>query len=147
MAEIFDDWPDRYEQWFATPIGRVVQESERRLLREAFAPRAGERILDAGCGTGVFTVDLLAAGAAVAGVDLSAPMLRRLAHRAGGYPFRPIRGDMRALPFADAVFDAAVSVTAIEFLVDARGAVGELFRVTRPGGAVVVATLNALSGA
>ena len=145
VSEIFDDWPDRYDQWFETPIGRVVREAERRLLRDAYFPGSGERILDVGCGTGVFTVDLLAAGAEVTGVDLSLPMLRRLAHRAGEYPFRPIQGDMRALPVTDAVFDTAVSVTAIEFLPDARGAVAELFRATRPGGSIVVATLNALS--
>ncbi|MBI5018224.1 MAG: methyltransferase domain-containing protein [Deltaproteobacteria bacterium] len=145
MSEIFDDWPERYDQWFETPIGRVVREAERGLLRDACVPGPGERILDVGCGTGVFTVDLLAAGAAVTGVDLSLPMLRRLARRAGDFPFRPIQGDMRALPVADAVFDKAVSVTAIEFLPDARGAVAELFRATRPGGSIVVATLNALS--
>ena len=52
---------------------------------------------------------------------------------------------MQRLPFADASFDKAVSITALEFIEDARGAVDELFRVTRPGGCVVVATLNSLS--
>jgi len=74
MAEIFDDWPDRYDQWFETPIGRVVREAERQLLRDACVPGSGERILDVGCGTGVFTLDFLAAGAEVTGVDLSLPM-------------------------------------------------------------------------
>jgi ubiquinone/menaquinone biosynthesis C-methylase UbiE len=56
-----------------------------------------------------------------------------------------VRGDMRIFPFHDNVFDKAVSVTAIEFIEDARGAIRELFRVTKPGGCIVVATLNALS--
>ena len=49
--------------------------------------------------------------------------------------------------FADGVFDKTVSVTAIEFLddKDAREAVAAMFRVTRPGGLVVVASLNGLS--
>jgi SAM-dependent methyltransferase len=38
-----------------------------------------------------------------------------------------------------------MSITAIEFIKDARGAVEELFRVTRPGGLIVVTTLNRLS--
>jgi ubiquinone/menaquinone biosynthesis C-methylase UbiE len=52
---------------------------------------------------------------------------------------------MLRLPFADGAFDKTVSVTAIEFIEDVKRAVAELFRVTRPGGIVVVATLNSLS--
>jgi ubiquinone/menaquinone biosynthesis C-methylase UbiE len=44
-----------------------------------------------------------------------------------------------SLPFADDVFDEAVSVTAIEFIDDARTAVAELFRVARRGATIVVA--------
>jgi SAM-dependent methyltransferase len=50
-----------------------------------------------------------------------------------------------ALPFEHDSFDKAVSVTALEFIEDARRAVDELFRVTKPGGPVVVGTLNSLS--
>jgi len=52
---------------------------------------------------------------------------------------------MLHLPFADAVFDKAVSVTALEFIGEAKAAVRELFRVVKPGGRVVAATLNSLS--
>jgi ubiquinone/menaquinone biosynthesis C-methylase UbiE len=145
MAEIFDDWPQKYDQWFESPIGRLVREYESRLLLEMARPAEGERILDVGCGTGVFTHDLLAAGARVTGLELSLPMLRRAGKKASGLPFSMIQGDMRALPVADGSFDKTVSVTAIEFIEDARGAVAELFRVTRPGGLIVVACLNSLS--
>ncbi|MBI5017218.1 MAG: methyltransferase domain-containing protein [Deltaproteobacteria bacterium] len=145
MAEVFDDWPDRYDRWFETPIGRLVRECEGRLRRELLAPEPGERILDVGCGTGVFTVDLLAAGAEVAGLERSLPMLRRLREKAVGLLFQSVQGDIRALPFPGAAFDKAISVTVVEFLADAAGAVAELFRATRPGGTIVVATLNALS--
>jgi SAM-dependent methyltransferase len=52
---------------------------------------------------------------------------------------------MLHLPFRNGTFDKTVSVTALEFIGDAQTAVSELFRVTRPGGTVVVATLNSLS--
>jgi len=45
----------------------------------------------------------------------------------------------------DQSFDKSISITAIEFIKDAQIAVAELFRVTKPGGVIVVATLNALS--
>jgi len=145
MAEIFDDWPEKYDQWFETPMGGLVREYESRLLLDMTRPARGERILDVGCGTGIFTLDLLKAGARVTGLELSRPMLRRAGRKTSGLPFSMIQGDMRGLPFADRSFDKTVSVTAIEFVEDARAAVAELFRVTRPEGSVVVACLNSLS--
>jgi ubiquinone/menaquinone biosynthesis C-methylase UbiE len=108
-------------------------------------PERGEFILDAGCGTGVFSSDVLEADTKVLGLELSRPMLIRGMLRNGGKRFLPVQGDMRNLPFADASFDKAVSVTAIEFIEEAKAAVEEMFRVVKPGGIIVVATLNSLS--
>jgi ubiquinone/menaquinone biosynthesis C-methylase UbiE len=146
MAEIFDEWPEKYDMWFETPIGRLVRLYESRLLIEMVRPGDGEEILDVGCGTGIFTADLLAAGSEVTGLDLSLPMLRYAKKKALGRPFRIVRGDMRWLPFKAAAFDKTISVTSIEFLdEDAQHAVAEMLRVTRPGGLVAVASLNSLS--
>ncbi len=150
MAESFDlfaEWPEKYDKWFETPIGKLVREYERRLLLEMANPGAGEKILDVGCGTGIFTSDLLTAGSCVTGLELSFPMLLHAGKKAAGRPFHMVQGDMRRLPFADGVFYKTVSVTAIEFLddKDAREAVAAMFRVTQPGGLVVVASLNSLS--
>ena len=147
--ELFDDWPERYDDWFRTPIGKLVRQVEGDLVNGTLAPRQGELILDAGCGTGVFMLDFLRAGAAVVGLDVSAPMLRAAIAKTHPYPFAApfsgVLGDMLRLPFGDGAFDKSVSVTALEFIADGQRAVGELFRVTRPGGLVVVATLNSLS--
>lgn len=142
---LFDEWPERYEQWFTTPIGQLVKEKEGALVFQLLDLRPGEKILDAGCGTGVFTLDYLAKGAEVVGLDVSGPMLRLAVKKAAGYPFSAIRGDMLQLPFKDNAFDKVVSVTALEFISDAKKALDELFRVTRPEGRVVIATLNSLS--
>lgn len=144
-AILFDPWPERYDQWFETPIGKLIKTYETELILDMLRPSRGERILDAGCGTGIFTRDVIAAGAQVVGLELSFPMLVRAGEKLSRTPFLMVQGDMSALPFADHVFDKSVSVTAIEFIKDARGAVDELFRVTRPGGLIVVATLNSLS--
>ena len=145
MAEIFDDWPDKYDLWFETPMGRLIKGYESNLVLRMLMPGPGEVILDAGCGTGIFTADILETGARVMGLELSLTMLRRALTRCGGQTFQPVIGDMRGLPFADALFHKAVSITAIEFIQDARIAIEELFRVTKPGGLIVVATLNRLS--
>ncbi|MBI4768745.1 MAG: methyltransferase domain-containing protein [Deltaproteobacteria bacterium] len=145
MEKIFDEWPEKYDQWFRTPIGRLVKEYEKRLILEMAQPGRGEMILDAGCGTGVFTRYLLITGARVVGLDVSLPMLRRAKEMLPPYTFRSIKGDMGHLPFPDNRFDKFISITAIEFLEDARGAVLEAFRVTKPGGSILVATLNSIS--
>jgi ubiquinone/menaquinone biosynthesis C-methylase UbiE len=145
MAEIFDDWPEKYDLWFETPIGKLIKYYEGKLILRMLAPDPGEMILDAGCGTGIFTADILKAGARIVGLELSLTMLRRALTKCEGQTFQPVIGDMRRLPFADASFHKAVSITAIEFIHDAEIAVNELFRVTKPGGSVVVATLNSLS--
>jgi ubiquinone/menaquinone biosynthesis C-methylase UbiE len=142
---LFDEWPERYEQWFTTPIGKLVKEQEGDLVLRMLDPKPGETVLDAGCGTGIFTMDYMARGAVVAGLDISEPMLRLATKKAAGFPFSAVRGDMLYLPFKDNAFDKVVSVTALEFIADGRKAVDELFRVTRPGGRVVAATLNSLS--
>lgn len=145
MEEIFDQWPEKYDQWFQTPIGRLVEGYEIRLILEMLQIVPGQRILDAGCGTGIFTRYLLTAGAEVDGLEISLPMLRRAREKLAGYPFRSIQGDMLHLPFPDNRFDKFLSVTAIEFIEEGGAAVQEAFRVTRPGGSIVVATLNSLS--
>jgi ubiquinone/menaquinone biosynthesis C-methylase UbiE len=142
---LFDEWPERYEQWFTTPIGKLVKAKEAELVLRLLDLKPGEKILDAGCGTGIFTLDYLERGAEVVGLDISRPMLRMAGAKAAGYSFDAIRGDMLYLSFKAGAFDRVVSVTALEFIEDGRRAVAELFRVTRPGGRVVVATLNSLS--
>ncbi|NLV24347.1 MAG: class I SAM-dependent methyltransferase [Deltaproteobacteria bacterium] len=148
-TQIFDNWSDKYEKWFATPLGRIVREAELKLLLEYLAPSPKERILDAGCGTGIFTTDFLAAGTRVVGVDISAAMLEVASLKAKKMgmekDFLTVTGDILALPFLDETFDKVVSITAIEFIADGKKAVKELWRVMRPGGTLVIATLNRLS--
>jgi ubiquinone/menaquinone biosynthesis C-methylase UbiE len=144
-TQLFDDWPEKYDQWFETPIGRLIRRYEGELILEMLKPGRGECILDVGCGTGIFTQDVISAGSHVVGLDFSLPMLRRAGRKFKGCPFNMIQGNMRDLPFGDNRFDKVVSITAIEFIEDGRSAVNELFRVTKSGGTIVVASLNSLS--
>ena len=143
--KIFDEWRDRYNAWFTTPMGALIKHYETELVMAMLRPAPGERILDAGCGTGIFTQDIFVPGTCVVGLELSFPMLQGAVGRFQGRPFQGIQGDINRLPFSNNAFDRTVSVTALEFIEDAEGAVRELFRVTHPGGSVVMATLNSLS--
>ena len=141
----FDTWTEPYDRWFTTPIGRLVYAYESELLLELLDPQPGERILDAGCGSGIFSGGILACGATVVGLDLSLPMLHAAIRRHVRARFLGLCADLSALPCADGCFDRVWSMTAIEFIADAAPALAELERVTRPGGTIVVTTLNSLS--
>lgn len=143
--QLFDDWPERYDHWFDTPVGKVVLGYEKRLILDLLSPVRRAHILDAGSGTGIFTREFLVRGADVVGLDISLAMLRRAMAKNEAFSRRMVTADMASLPFANGVFDKTVSITALEFIEDEKRAVAELFRVTRPGGMVVVATLNSLS--
>ena len=142
---LFDEWPKKYDEWFTTPTGLLIKKYESELLLHLLSPGADEFILDAGCGTGVFTLDILSFGTRVIGVDLSLPMLSRAAKKMGGSHFQTVLANISSLPFQENAFDKVVSVTALEFVENAKETMEELFRVTRKGGRLVVATLNSLS--
>ncbi|WP_051309574.1 class I SAM-dependent methyltransferase [Desulfogranum japonicum] len=141
---LFDSWTEQYDQWFETPGGVFVRKYEADLLLRLLNPQAGEHILDVGCGTGIFTQDVLGLGSRVTGIDLSFAMLAKARDR-GGRDFNAACSNMCALPFADQTFDRAFSMTAIEFVEDISIPLQELQRVTKKGGCLVVTTLNKLS--
>jgi ubiquinone/menaquinone biosynthesis C-methylase UbiE len=144
-VQLFDEWPEAYDRWFTTPIGSLVRKYEAELILDLLKPKPGEIILDAGCGTGVFTFDILSLGSKVIGLDISLPMLVHAGKKLMGFPFQMVLADILNLPFQENYFDKLLSVTALEFIENARGAIEELFRVTKSGGSIVVATLNSLS--
>ncbi|MGB9698443.1 MAG: class I SAM-dependent methyltransferase [Thermodesulfobacteriota bacterium] len=143
--QLFDEWPEKYDHWFTTSLGILIKEYESRLILDFLEPNPGELILDAGCGTGVFTLDILAKGAKVIGVDISLPMLKRAGDKMRESKFQTVLADIIHLPFAEGIFDRSVSITTLEFIKDGKRAVWEMFRVTKKGGVIVVATLNSLS--
>lgn len=109
------------------------------LIRRALGPLDGLRVLDLGCGKGRFAGPLARQGAKVMGVDLSAGML------AQGEGFARVRGTGRSLPFADATFDALISVEVFEHLADRGEVLSECRRVLRPGGVLVVIEKSAVA--
>lgn len=99
---------------------------------ELLAPRAGERILDLGCGDGALTRALVAAGAEVTGVDASPDMVA--AARAAGIDAR--LADGHDLRFA-AEFDAVFSNAALHWMTDPASVLAGVARALRPGGRFV----------
>jgi ubiquinone/menaquinone biosynthesis C-methylase UbiE len=100
-----------------------------------------EAFLDAGCGDGRYLAALAAElPARRAGTDISERILETARQRVDA-DFR--QGSLEALPFADGEFDLVLCTQVIEHVPDADGAIAELARVLRPGGALVISTDNA----
>lgn len=143
MSGSFDLVADAYDAWFATPVGAAADRLETDLLFQMALPRAGERALDVGTGTGHFASWLASLGLAVVGVDVSAPMLE--VARAKRMNAALVRSDAACLPFRDGAFDLVLCVTALEFIRGTGRALSEMARVCRDGGRIVVGVLNAWS--
>lgn len=97
------------------------------------------RGLDVGCGTGVLAARLAGAGYQMTGVDPSDGMLDVM--RAGAPQVEAVPGSGTALPFADDSFDLVMCVAVMHHVADpaaVRETLGEMVRVLRPGGRVVV---------
>jgi SAM-dependent methyltransferase len=111
-----------------------------RALLQAFLELTGPgAIADVGCGPGQVSRFLAAAGAAVFGIDLSEVMVELARRRAADLPFAV--GSMTELPIADGALAGAVAMYSIIHLSDELRAAtfGELARVVRPGGRLLLA--------
>lgn len=136
---LFDQFAEAYESHAADGAYNALY--DRPAVLELLGNVSGRRVLDAGCGPGLYAEALLAQGAAVVGFDQSPEMVRLARRRAGD------RFDVRVHDFAspldwldDATFDAALLALVLHHVDDRVGALRELHRVLRPEGRLVVST-------
>jgi demethylmenaquinone methyltransferase / 2-methoxy-6-polyprenyl-1,4-benzoquinol methylase len=105
----------------------------RRLAAETVV-RPGDAVLDACCGTGDLAIAAERAGGRVTGLDFSEQMLVRARDKSDSVEW--VLGDVTALPFDDASFDAVTVGFGIRNVPDLEAGLAELARVVRPGGRV-----------
>jgi ubiquinone/menaquinone biosynthesis C-methylase UbiE len=104
---------------------------------------SGSRVVDLGCGSGVFTDVLQRRGYRCSGVDLS-PKLIEIA-RAKFRDVEFVEGDVEQLPFADASFDGVLLSGLVHHLPDPSRCAAEVFRILRPGGTFVAFDPNRMN--
>jgi SAM-dependent methyltransferase len=127
----FDVAADAYDRF----MGRYS-----RVLSPAFADlagvRAGQRVLDVGCGPGALTAELVhrLGSESVAAVDPSEPFVAAARARHPGVDVQ--RASAEDIPHPDGVFDVAMAQLVVHFMRDPIAGLAEMARVTRPGGVV-----------
>jgi len=128
----------------SSALSRTLR-SRHQLVQDILMSLPGGDLLDAGCGPGILARALLRTRPgdfSITVLDQSAPMIKYCAEntRDAGQVHATV-GQLEALPFADGSFDVALIMGALEYA-DARSAVREVSRITRPGGLVILSMLN-----
>jgi SAM-dependent methyltransferase len=100
------------------------------------------RVLELGCGAGTYVRHLAGLGHAVVGADYSMPSLGRALEADPGRKGTYVAADGYDLPFVDRCFDLAVSIGVLQAVSAPERLIDEAVRVLRPGGILLVETLN-----
>lgn len=129
-----DLWSSDPPAWAQTAEGRVRPLYEQVLDRLHLA--AGTRLLDAGCGAGLFADLAARTGADVTGLD-AAPGLIDYARRRRPAA-RYVVADLQRMPFGDDAFDVVTAFNSVHYAADPRRAIAEIARVTAPSGRAVL---------
>lgn len=127
-----------YERRRATEGSRHFESYWNEEILRALSPYGRQAVLDCCCGDGILLPVLLEQYARVAGVDISEDMLAMARKRVTSDRCTIEQGDIEALRFPDATFDAAVFRGSFHHMAKPRECLQEVGRVLRPGGGVAL---------
>jgi len=115
-------------------VWRAGQERRLDMILRAAGERVRGRVLENGCGVGMYAARLNESGGTVTGLEYDLPRAREALARAA----RVVNAAGEGLPFPSGHFDLVLSHEVIEHVLDDRRAVAEIARVLRPGGRLVL---------
>jgi SAM-dependent methyltransferase len=126
---------------YFAPLELITTIPAGRLVKFA-GVRAGQQVLDVGCGTGVVAITAARLGAKVSGLDLTPELLERARYNSqlAGLEVDWREGDVEQLPFGDGAFDVVLSQFGHIFAPRHSVALGEMLRVLKPGGTIAFST-------
>ncbi|MFA6226702.1 MAG: methyltransferase domain-containing protein [Methanoregula sp.] len=134
----YDSIADVYDHHYDHHRGRSYHAHiSSRLMRPL--PHWG-KLLDIGCGTGLFVEKFIKNGGAAVGLDISGKMISRAYHRCPTSEF--IVGTGEKIPFCDHSFEAVSSLLVFSYVKDPHAMLSESYRVLKPGGVISICTLG-----
>jgi ubiquinone/menaquinone biosynthesis C-methylase UbiE len=138
IREHYDTVADTYDHHYDHHRGKKYHTHLSSHLLDAL-PRGG-KLLDIGCGTGLFVEKYIKNGGCGTGLDISRGMVAKARRRLPGCEF--LVGTGESLPFDDNTFDAVSSVLVFSYVKDPDAMLSEVYRVMQPGGSVALCTLG-----
>ena len=134
----YDLWSKHYDG-DGNPLILLEQPHVARLLGDV----RGKAVADVGCGTGRHALALAASGARVTAIDFSAGMLGEARAKPGAESVTWVEHDLaRPLPLPAHAFDRVVCALVVDHIRDLRAFFGELARIVRADGAIVVSVMH-----
>ncbi len=129
---------DGYLKIFGYPY--PPRRNEAVLVFKFLNPQRREKILEIGCGDGVWYLELKKRGLNVIGLDLSGHDLNKLRKRARSLNLKPevVKADAQKMPFNKNTFDKIYSISTFEHIKNDKEAFREVSRVLKPGGLFVI---------
>jgi len=131
------------------PIYGYEQRMRQEILLELLRIKGGELVLDAGCGNARDILRVAAEGAECIGVDISGGMIqegyKKIKRKGFSERVSLIVGDVTNAPFKNSVFDKIICSEVLEHIPHWKVAIGELSRVLKDEGTIVVTTPNNIS--
>ncbi|MEZ4499533.1 MAG: class I SAM-dependent methyltransferase [Thermomicrobiales bacterium] len=150
LADAARTWDERADWWDTMSAENAASTDRRRELdrwQAALALRPGCRLLDAGCGSGHFSIAWARRGCEVTGIDLSREMLAHAAQNVSdsGVAVQLINSALAPLPLQTAAFDAVFCRTVIHLVPEPLAVLNEFRRVLRPSGRLYASVPGARS--
>jgi ubiquinone/menaquinone biosynthesis C-methylase UbiE len=134
----YDTIAETYDDHYDQPRARNYHTHISTYIISALP--AGGRLLDIGCGTGLFVEKYIQTGGDATGLDISSKMIEQARKRCPMCEFTVGTGDR--IPFHDRSFDAVSSILAFSYVKDPAGMLAEAYRILEPGGAIAICTLG-----
>ena len=138
IQEHYDTIADVYDNHYDERRGRCYYTHLSRYVMEALPLRG--KLLDIGCGTGLFVERYIGDGRNAVGLDISRKMIERARRRCRGCDYTVGTGEK--IPFYDNTFDAVSSLLVFSYVRDPEAMLSEAYRVLKPGGAIAICTLG-----
>ena len=147
IGAIYDQYGEYYHRSRNTASGRLANEFIDMPAVLSLVPDqlTGLRVLDAGCGSGIYSAILARRGASVLGIDASRKMIEIAAGESpDNCDLSYSVGDIAAMNVSDAAFDLVMCNYVMENIGDIAGVFAEFHRVMKPGGSCIVSISHPL---